>query len=282
MRAPALAVALLLLLVLASPAASAEDFGAVGKVNKLISVISTPDLEPGQSGAFTFQLNSTYTSNITNVRLNVSIYAYATIDGQIPVDQNWRYPYPRIRENTSGGHDYAWTWPSIPGGSRLNLSFIVETAADSDLMPHGSVFSQASYFVRFWLEFDGNVSGNLTRFRMASKGYFGNAAWDRATNATYTNPCIAPYCRGNLNLTVLGVDGVLPDSAFGVKEPIPRWPFYTLIVLAVVFLVLAFLFWVEENPGSYPKVEAWWARTRGRFARLKPWPRTKKPPQRAS
>ncbi len=282
MRAPALAVALLLLLVLASPHASAEDFGAVGKVNKLISVISTPELEPGQSGAFRFQLNSTYASNITNVRLNASIYQYATIDETIPVDRNWPYPYPKIRENASGGHDVSWSWPVIAPGSRLNLSFTVETVSDSDLMPHGSVFSQSSYFVRLWLEFDGNVSGNLTHFRMVSKGYFTEAAWDRATNATYTTPCVAPYCRGNLNLTVLGVDGILPDSAFGVKEPIPQWPFYALIVLAVFFLVLAYLFWVEENPGSYPKVEVWWARTRGRLARMRPWPRAKKPPQGAS
>ncbi|MEK6986651.1 MAG: hypothetical protein AABX97_00980 [Candidatus Thermoplasmatota archaeon] len=279
MRAPALALALLLVLVLASPHAAAEDFGAVGKVNKLISVVSTPQLEPGQSGVFVFRLNSTYTSAITNVRLNASIYEYATIDGQIPVDRTWPYSYPRIRENTSGGHDWSWTWLSIAPGTLLNLSFTVETAADSAQMPHGSVFSQSSYFVRFWLEFDGNVSGTMTRFRMASKGYFSEAAWDRATNATYTNPCIAPWCRGNLNLTVLGVDGILPDSAFGVKEPIPRWPFYALIVLAVFFLVLAFLFWVEENPGSYPKIESWWARTRGRLARFKPVRRPRKPSQ---
>src|SRR5207244_4099247 len=76
-----------------------------------------------------------------------------------------------------------------------------------------------------------------------------------------------PTCRGNVTLTVLGVDGLLPDSALGVKEPIPRWPFYLLIGLAALFLVLAFLFWVEENPGSYPRVDAWWARTRGRLAR---------------
>ncbi len=282
MRAPALAVALSLVLLLASPLVSAEDFGAVGKVNKLISVVSTPQLVPGDSGVFLFQLNSTYASNLTNVRLNVSIYAYATIEGETRVDPAWPYPYPRIRENTSGGHDHLFAIPSLPAGTKLNLSFTVDTSADSDLMPYGSVFSQASYFVRFWLEFDGNVSGNLTRYRMASRGYFSADAWERATNATYTSPCVAPYCRGNLNLTVLGVDGILPDSAFGVKEPIPQWPFYLLIALAVLFLVLAFLFWVEENPSAYPRVETWWARTRGRLARMKPWPRAKKPPQGAT
>jgi hypothetical protein len=277
MRAPAIVLALLLLLVLASPHAAAEDFGAVGKVNKLVSVVSTPQLEPGQSGVFVFDLNSTYSSAIYNVRLNASIFAYATIDGTLAVDQNWPYPYPKIRENTSGGHEFAWAWPSIAPGSQINLSFTVETAADSSQMPHGSVFSQSSYFVRFWLEFDGNVSGTMTHYRMASKGYFSEDAWTRATSATYASPCVAPWCRGNLNLTILGVDGILPDSAFGVKEPIPLWPFYLLVVLAVLFLVLAFLFWVEENPGSFPRTEAWWARTRGRFVRLRPRVRSRKP-----
>jgi hypothetical protein len=73
-----------------------------------------------------------------------------------------------------------------------------------------------------------------------------------------------------VNLTILGVDGVLADSAFGVKPPIPRWPFYVLIAVAAFCAGLAFLFWVEENPGAYPRVEAWWARQRGRLARVRP------------
>jgi hypothetical protein len=145
-------------------------------------------------------------------------------------------------------------------------------------MPHGTIFSQASYFVRFWLEFNGTVNGNATRFRMASRGFFTDDQWARATNATNTSPCTPPSCRGNVNFTILGVDGILPDSAFGVKEPIPRWPFYLLIALAGFFLLFAFLFWVGENPGTYPRVDAWWARTRGRLARTTA-PLWRKPPK---
>jgi hypothetical protein len=272
MRAPALAVALLLVLVVfATPAHAAEDFGAVGNVNKLIDVLSTPQLEPGQSGAFAFQFNSTYPAGmpLLNVHLNVSIYEYETIDTVLRVDQNWSYPYPRLEPG--GGREFHWdpTSPVEPG-TVTNLSFTVETSGDPNLMPSGSVFSQASYVLRMWLEFDGNVSGTLQHFRMASPGYFSAAQWARAGNATYTNPCNPPSCRGNLNLTILGVDGILPDSSFGVKPPIPQWPFYLLIALAVVCAGLAFLFWVEENPGTYPRVEAWWARQRGRMARLRP------------
>jgi hypothetical protein len=265
MRALALALCLLLIAVLLAPTSIAEDFGAVGKVNKLIDVRETPQLVPGESGRFVFAFNSTYTAAIRNVRLNATIYRYATIDESVPVDSSWSYAFPRIAE--TGTREWVWTAASVAPGSSTPLNFTVLTAPNSQDMPHGSIFSQSSYFVRFWLEFDGNVSGTLTRFRFASPGFFTTAQWARATSANYTNPCNPPGCRGNVNLTMLGVNGILPDSAFGVKEPIPRWPFYLLIALVVVFLLLAFLFWVEENPGTFPRVETWWARTRGRLAR---------------
>jgi len=290
MRAPATAAALLLVFVLLSsparagvaptaigspPEAAAEDFGAVGRVNHLINVTSTPQLEPGQSGDFVFGFNSTYPAGMTmfNVSLNISIYRYATIESSVPVDANWSYPYPRIAQ--TGTREWQWTNASVAPGSVRQLSFTIVTSADTNLMPSGSVFSQASYFLRMELTFDGNVSGNLTHFRMASLGFFSAATWALATNESSITPCNPPWCRGNLNLTILNVDGVLPDLSFGVKQPIPQWPFYLLIALAVVFVVLAFLFWVEENPGTYPRVETWWARQRVRIARVRPRRRRK-------
>ena len=265
MRALALALSLLLLATFLAPASAAEDFGAVGKVNKLINIRETPELAPGDSGRFVFSFNSTYTDTIRNLRLNASIYRYATIDESVPVDSAWSYAFPQIAE--TGTREWVWANAAVPPGSSNSLNFTVLTAPNSHDMPHGSVFSQSSYFIRFWLEFDGTVSGNQTRFRFASPGFFTSAEWKRATSANYTSPCNPPGCRGNVNLTLLGVNGILPDSAFGVKEPIPRWPFYLLIALVVFFLLLAFLFWVEENPGTFPRVETWWARTRGRLAR---------------
>ncbi len=272
MRAAALAIAFLLgsMAALVGPSAPARaiDFGAVGNVGKLIDNVSGLQLAPGESGLFRFQLNVTYSQPIFNVRLNASIYEYATTDTATLVNQSWPYPYPILMP--SGGREVNWCWPQVGSGSVLNLSFTVVTVADGNLMPHGSVFNQAAYFLRFGLEFDGNVSGTMTHFRFASRGFFSAALWDRATSANATTPCTLPSCRGGLNLTILKVDGVLPDSSFSVQDPIPRWPFYVLIAFAVFFVGLAFLFWVEENPEAYPRVAAWWARQRGRFARLRP------------
>jgi hypothetical protein len=273
MRAAAVALSLLLLAALLIPAATGEDFAAEGKVNKLLSIRETPSLAPGESGRLAFFLNSTYTEPVRNVTLKASIYEFATIDESIPVDGSWPYSYPRIAENTGNPREWAWTAPVLANGSSVPLNFTVLTAASSQDMPHGSIFSQSSYFVRFRLNFTANVGGNETRFLMVGRGYFTTAQFNSAT-VPQSDPCNLPDCRGRLNLTMLAsflgvsrVDGVIPDTGFGVKEPIPRWPFYALIVLAVAFLLLAFLYWVEENPGSYPRIEAWWARTRGRLAR---------------
>jgi len=276
MRAMALVLVALLMAMLLAPATRAEDFAEIGKVNTLIRVQETPQLAPGESGPFVFYFNSTYSEPIQDVRLNASIYRYATIDESIAVDRAWPYAYPRIANSTGDPREWVWTDASMaPGASNL-LSFTVLTAADSHDMPHGSIFSQSSYFIRFWLEFTGNVSGNLTRFRMVSMGFFTKAQWE-AAGIPPTDPCPLPDCRGHVNVTMLAgflgvdrIDGTIPDSAFGVLEPIPRWPFYLLIGLAGLFLVLAFLFWVEENPASYPRIEAWWARTRGRLRRARP------------
>ncbi|MGI0149148.1 MAG: hypothetical protein ACREDF_06420, partial [Thermoplasmata archaeon] len=188
MRARALALSVLLAAMLLAPTASAEDFGAVSKVNKLISIQETPSLAPGDSGRFVFFFNSTYTvETMRNVTLNASVYRYATIDESVAVDASWPYAYPQIAE--TGTQAWTWTSPAVPPGTSIPLNFTIVTARDSHDMPHGSVFSQSSYFVRFELEFDGNVSGNQTPFRMASRGFFTTAEWATATSANYTNPC---------------------------------------------------------------------------------------------
>ena len=272
MRAAALATAFLLgsvaLFVGPSAPVRAIDFGAISNVSGLINVLSPLSLTPGDAGAFLFQLNSTYTQPLVNASLNVSVYEYATIDGSTLVNASWPYPYPIL--SPGAGRQVNWSWPIVAPGTVHNLSFSVTTSADSHLMPHGSVFNPASYFLRFGFEFYGNASGNLTRFRFESRGFFTQAQWLQATSANATTPCTPPACRGGINVTMLGVDGILPDSSFSVQDPFPRWPFYALLAIALFFIAIAFLFWTEENPEAYPRVTAWWARQRGRLARYRP------------
>jgi len=274
-RAAAIALAILLLTV---PAVRAQDVRDPGFVSRIIGVLESPQLEPGRTGVFRFNFTNPYPYDMSNTLLNVSIYQYATIEESLPVDPSWPWAYPQIAE--SSARMYA-----VLNGSAVNLfqpreslvlQFTILTSAD---MPHGSIFAQSAYFLRFWLEFDMDDTTGARHYVMASKGHFSTTQWEEArvdplnpdpncnpTNAT--NRCI-----GNLNLTRLGVDGVIPDSLFGVKEPIPLWPFYGLLVATALFLVLAFLFWVEENPGKYPRVERAWLVFKGRLRRIARLPR---------
>ena len=84
---------------------------------------------------------------------------------------------------------------------------------------------------------------------------------DATTNVTEGSP-------GNINLDVLGVDGIIPDSSFGVKKLIPQWPLYVLITLTIVFAGLAVIFYLEEE-GTYPELNKWLQKQRGKLNQLR-------------
>jgi len=268
--------------------ADLNDPRDVGNQNKIIRVLESPQLAPGEMGTFRFNFSNPHRFWMQNILLNVSIYEYATIEENLRVDSGWPWAYPRIQESAppsnpreylihrGGPMDFLG---NTSGANYIRESFTILTSKD---MPHGSVFAQSSYFLRFWLEFDFTNATDSGRMVLASRGYFTDAQWANATE--YLGPGCTPYnatnrCAGNVNLTRLGVDGLLPDSAFGVKEPIPIWPFYGLVVMTIFFLILAFLFWVEENPGRYPRIERRWLTFKGRLRRVFrrvfriPWPK---------
>ncbi len=271
MRGPLLAIAVALLLVLPGVRA-AEDVRDPGKVNKIVEVLEAPQLAPGESGDFRLVLTNPYVNPMRNATFTADIYFYATIDAGQPVDGNWTAAFPRIANATdAAGRQLTILLGTLPRGN-LTSNFTIETSAD---MPHGSVFSQAAYFVRFQLTFDYDNGTGERSYAMASKGYFPGELWKQATNGT----CTSGFCYGSVDLGLLGVDGILPDSSFGVREPIPLWPFYMLVGFMGLFLVLAFLFWVEESPASFPRIDRALAVTKGKvrelFAFRRPWRRSR-------
>src|SRR5438034_3785681 len=195
-RAVALSLGILLLLLPVVRAVGPDDARDVGNVNKIISVMESPQLAPGESGEFVFNVSNPYrcgTCAMQNISLNASIYRYATIEETSPVDATWPWAFPKIR--VASPVCEARECHLFAGGplDRLNVSehivqrFIVLTSRD---MPHGSVFAQSSYFLRFWLEFDFN-NGTATHLRMASRGYFTDVQWTQAT--TNLTPGCGPY-----------------------------------------------------------------------------------------
>ena len=103
---------------------------------------------------------------------------------------------------------------------------------------------------------------NDTERQMQSRGHWSMELWE---NATTNVPEGSP---GNINLNVLGVDGIIPDSSFGGKKPIPKWPLYLLITLTIVFAGLSVIFYLEEE-GNYPELNKWLQKQRGKLNELR-------------
>ena len=107
-----------------------------------------------------------------------------------------------------------------------------------------------------------NYDFNETERILQSRGFWNMDQWTNAT--TY----LSEDYPGNINLDSLNVDGIIPDSSFGVKKPIPKWPLYILITLTIIFAGLSIIFYLEEEE-TYPKLNKWLQKQRGKFNKLR-------------
>ncbi len=222
-------------------------------VNKFLDDFSTPSIVPGQSGVFSLSVNHPDAFNLTspmeNATLSISIYHYATLEESLDVSDIDKTPI--IVE--SGSPEMTVNCEDIQPGTDYSVEFTIDTEKNT---PHGSYFSQSTYFVRFNLTF----TYENVNYTMVSRGHFNDSQWYHLTETEAG--------AGELNqtyLSELGYDGIIPDSAFSVKIPIPRWPFYGLVVLTAFVGFLAFASYVLDNPGMYPKLEVKLLRLNGKL-----------------
>ncbi len=187
---------------------------------------TTPVIRPGEMGRYNFTVTNRYNMTITDVFVTVEFYMWATIeeskpiedlDGPVPVIDGIGEPVNRI------------LLPDIPPGGNEPVRLDIATEEDT---PKGT------YFVRHRIEF---VYENET-FVMESRGYY---TWDQWEGFDYTNL----YYQ-------LGTAGIVPDSSFSVKDPVPLWPLATLITLCIILGVLAVVFYLAEEHGDqYPRLK---------------------------
>ena len=224
---------------------------------------NTPQLEPGESDNFALDIHNRYAYSIDNVVINAEIYYRADIDeGEnletIPNDERpyignkcWKL-LPEVDKNCEKkkwNDLVVFSIDSIESNNTLFLEFSIVTKENT---------KEGTYFVRFSMNFDYNGTARA----MQSRGHWSMELWEEATtNVTEGAP-------GNIDLDVLGVDGIIPDSSFGVKKPIPKWPLYVLITLTVVFAGLSVVFYLEEE-GNYPKLNKWLQKQRGKLNELR-------------
>ena len=224
---------------------------------------NTPQLVPGENGDFSLDVLNRYNKTLENVIIEVEIYHRADIDesetlGNIPSKERpyisntkWMSNLDEMEttQETSDTKKATFDVGELESNETITLEFRIETKEET---------KEGTYFVRLSMSF----IHNDTERQMQSRGHWSMELWE---NATTNVPEGSP---GNINLDVLGVDGIIPDSSFGVKKPIPKWPLYLLITLTIVFAGLSVIFYLEEE-GNYPELNKWLQKQRGKLNELR-------------
>lgn len=162
----------------------------------LCSDFDTPQIESRSNGSLSLNLKNRYKQNITNVTLTVDIYLHSVLRETGFLDDMLSPPeFVGV-----GGNVTSIEWADIsPNETKTDASFLINSVALTLL---------GTYFVRLQLTFEYNGSSYI----MKSRGHFTDEHWEDATTNT------SPNDPGNVNITHLGVDGIIPDTTFGVEE----------------------------------------------------------------
>ena len=257
MRAGSAVVALALSFMMLSTAfiaAGADNPGSPQYVNRMLSGFTTPTVSPGSNLTFSFNITNPYdneTDVMEEVILTIGVYKYSTQETSRAIDEDFEDAPIIDHLGTEVLKEYAMLDPWETERVEIDIS----TSRDT---PHGSYFSQSTYFMRFKVSF--NFLGNSTPVVLQSRGYFTDAQWDRMVSFSANESIIdIDYMRS------LGVDGLLPDSAFGLKKPIPVWPLGLLIAGICVLSFMSMYYFVLDNPGKYPRLEQRFYYLRGKL-----------------
>jgi len=261
MRCIRWAAAAALTFLLVSSGAAYADIALPGMphyANNIFSGFVTPTVRPGDSLVFGFNMTNPYDDPVctmVGLNLTVGIYRYATQEEVRDVDAE--FEDPPVFEN--GEPEISLAYDELPLGETVRVNLTVSTDKDT---PHGSYFSQSTYFVRLKLVF--SFEGNDTLVVLQSRGFFTEAEWDEMVSFDPDESIV--------NLTYmysLGVDGLIPDSSFGIKIPIPRWPLGVLIGACCFTAFMALFYFVLDNPGKYPSLEKRFYKLRGELSELR-------------
>jgi hypothetical protein len=248
----ALALAMSFLILSSSSAtAQIDDPGNPSFANSILNGFITPTVRPGQTVMFSFNITNPYNETMNGITLSIGVYKYSTQETAKVVDQDFKHA-PSIE---GFGPEITSQLDPITPENTTRIELHIATSKHT---PHGSYFSQSTYFMRFKLTF--NFTGETTPVVLQSKGYFTDEQWDRMVSFEANQSIV-----NRTYMKSLGVDGLLPDSAFGLKVPIPRWPLGIIIGAIGVLSFMALYYYVLDNTGKYPKLEKRFYYLRGKL-----------------
>jgi len=240
-------------------AANIPDPGVPQYANLFFGGFRTPTVAPGERVDFSFNLTNPYDNSsaviqngtMQNVTLVIGIYMYATQEKAEAVTASFPHP-PLIRGTTT---EWKENISQILPNQTLRIELPIYTSKKT---PHGSYFSQSTYFIRFNLTF--NLPNNSADVVLKSRGCFTESEWNTIVSFEGNQSIV-----NTTYMKILGVDGILPDSSFGIKIPIPRWPLGVIIAGCGGLSFMALYYFVLDNPGKYPRLEKRFYYLRGKL-----------------
>lgn len=207
---------MLLVCLLSNSGADENYIGSPGNIPEF-NFNKTPGIKQGHTGQISFTISNRYDKPIIDVNYTYEIFKLVTSTSSILID-DVDIP-PIIVESNNQTIEFYYN--SLDTNSKLFVSLNISTNKNTNV---------GTYFVRSQLEFNYNGS----RYILSSRGHFTDEEWNNADlTAKPTDP-------DGINLTTLGVDGIIPDTSFKVEENtrgvIPGFNLSLAIIVIVVFL----------------------------------------------
>jgi hypothetical protein len=231
-RAPALALALMLLLAGSSSVSGAARAASipVGLDGQFLTNLSAPVLGPGASGQVELRLGDPLVGPLVNLTVSLGFYAYVAALGAAP--ELGAFPAVGFATGPNGALTATWQTQYASLGSGASVTASVPVGSTSGA-------STGSYLVRSSLTF----SSNGTAYRFASVGWFPGPLWARASNRSENGGV-------DLNLSMLGVDGVSAETAVAVAQNGYAAPIYLLAAGGLLLAGLGAFVYYRKGDGS--------------------------------
>jgi hypothetical protein len=231
-RAPAVAsLALVVLLVALAGGARATSYPPLPLTDDrgFLGNLSAPDLAPGGSGSVAFTVGNPLPYEMTGTVLTIGVYAFNGFPGN--ATSSAAVSGAPVLSNASGsGSSIVVSIGDLPLKGLYRGSVSVDTSATT---PSGA------FALRTSLSF----VANSTNYLLESRGWFTAAQWAAATEL--------PNGSATLNLSALGVSGVLPETAVQVEESSFGWLLGGVLVAAFVLVGLgAWVYFRRESSSS--------------------------------
>ncbi len=189
------------------PLPIADDRGFLGN-------LSAPTVVPGSSGTIDFSVGDPLPAPISDAVLTLQIYAFNGFPGNATATITV-VGAPVLSNTTSSGGSVGVAIGALAHGEVVPGSIGVTTSAST---PNGA------FAVRTALAFESNG----TSYLLDSRGWFNASTWAAATEL--------PNGSATLNLTVLGVSGVIPETAIVVSSSSFPWVLGGVLVAAAIFV----------------------------------------------